>query len=154
MFDKEIEELITEHKEINKVLKDYEKRLDTLNIDEIKQFLNFVETTVEEHAHKEDDKFLVHVLEIFPSYDAEAFSFAHNTIREGVNDLKDSIEEYYLGKITIKKVREYVKKVITLIYDHFLEEENFFFPDIKRIKISGDSARIEEIDLKEEKEWL
>ncbi|WP_028951069.1 hypothetical protein [Sulfurihydrogenibium subterraneum] len=154
MFEKEIEELITEHREINAVLKKYEENLGNLSEEDIKNFIQFIETTVENHAKKEDEDFLTKVLEVNPDYDAEAFSFAHNTIREGLTDLKDTFEEYIKGKKTLKDVYPFVKRVITLIYDHFLEEENFFFPDIKRIKLIDGKFKVEEIDLKEEKEWL
>lgn len=154
MFEKEIEELITEHKEINAVLKNYEKKLENLSQDDIKNFIEFVETVVENHARREDEDFMIKVLQINPEYDAEAFSFAHNTIREGVQDLKDIFEEYLKGTKLLKDVYPFVKRVIILIYDHFLEEENFFFPDIKRIKLIDGKFKVEEIDLKEEKEWL
>lgn len=154
MFEEWIEKLTEEHRVINRVLKDYEKNLDNLQKEDIENFLDFIQTTVENHAHREDEEFLAEVLKVMPDYDAQVFSFAHGTIREGVDHLNESLEEYLSGKSKIEDVRKYVKKIITLIYDHFLEEENFFFPEIKCIKVQNDKAIIEDIDLREEREWL
>lgn len=154
MFEKEIENLIYEHKEINKILKNFEKKLENFTLNDAKELLNFILTDVENHAKEEDEIFLPKVLNIYPDYDAEAFSFAHQTIREETEYLSQAIDEVIKGKRKESDLKNFAKRVINTIYDHFLEEENFFFPDIKRIKISNSKAYLENIDLKEEKEWL
>jgi len=58
MFEKEIEELIDEHKAINKVLREFEKKLDNFTVLDAENLLNFVLTEVENHANKEDEIFL------------------------------------------------------------------------------------------------
>lgn len=154
MFEKDIEKLISQHREMNKILKNFEKKLENFTLNDAKQLLNFVLTYIENHAKEEDEIFLPKVLNIYPDYDAEAFSFAHQTIREETEYLSQAIDEVIKGKKKESVLKNFAKKLITTIYDHFLEEENFFFPDIKRIKISNSKAYLEEIDLKEEKEWL
>jgi len=154
MFEKEIEELIDDHKAINKVLREFEKKLDNFTVLDAENLLNFVLIEVENHAIKEDEIFLPKVLKIYPNYDAESFSFAHLTIREEADYLKQTIKDVNLGNSKEDILKTYTKKLIKIIYDHFLEEENFFFPDIKRIKEKEGKYIMEEIDLKEEKEWL
>jgi len=140
VFDKEIEELIAEHKEILSKIKEFENKLKDSDIIQLsEEVINFFKNEVENHAKKEDEDFLVKVLSVLPDYDAEAFSFAHNTIREGVEDLEITLEEVKNSKKPKSELIRYLNRVFTLLKDHFLEEENFFFPDIRKT---------------EEKEWL
>jgi FAD linked oxidases, C-terminal domain. len=56
MFEKEIEELIDEHKAINKVLREFEKKLDNFTVLDAENLLNFVLTEVDGHPKALEDE--------------------------------------------------------------------------------------------------
>ncbi len=139
MLNELIEHLIDEHQIYNKKMKDYLKQLEE-NFSEglVEEIINFLEKDIEEHAEKEENDLVNAILKVNPDYDEEAIIFGHNTIREAVEDLKDTYEEYKQGKAKKEDIIKYASKAFTIVKDHFLEEENFLFPDIRRM----------------EKEWL
>ena len=139
MLNELIEQLIDEHQIYNKKMKEYQKRLkEDFSEDLVKDIIKFLEKDIEEHAEKEEEDLISSILKINPDYDEEAIIFGHNTIREAVQDLKDTYEEYKRGKATKEEIIKYANKAFNIVKDHFLEEENFLFPDMRRI----------------EKEWL
>jgi len=139
MLNELIEHLIDEHQQYLKKMKDFQKRLEEDFSNElVEEIIEFLEKDIEDHAEKEENDLVNAILKVNPDYDEEAIIFGHNTIREAVQDLKDTYEELKQGKATQKDIIKYANRAFTIVKDHFLEEENFLFPDIRRM----------------EKEWL
>jgi len=139
MLNELIEHLIDEHQIYNKKMRDFQKQLEENFSNElVEEIINFLEKDIEEHAEKEENDLVDAILKVNPDYDEEAIIFGHNTIREAVQDLKDTYEEFKQGKAKKEDIIKYANKAFTIVKDHFLEEENFLFPDIRRM----------------EKEWL
>ncbi len=139
MLNELIEHLIEEHQIYNKKMKEFQKQLEENFSEElVEEIINFLEKDIEDHAEKEENDLVDEILKRNPDYDEEAIIFGHNTIREAVQDLKDTFEEFKQGKATKEDIIKYANKAFTIVKDHFLEEENFLFPDIRRM----------------EKEWL
>ena len=139
MLNELIEHLIDEHQAYNKKIKEFQKALEENFSNElVEEIINFLEKDIEEHAEKEENDLVEAILKRNPDYDEEAIIFGHNTIREAVQDLKDTYEEFKQGKAKKEDIIKYANKAFTIVKDHFLEEENFLFPDIRRM----------------EKEWL
>ncbi len=139
MLNELIENLIEEHQIYNKKIKEFQKQLEENFSEElVEEIINFLEKDIEDHAEKEENDLVDEILKRNPDYDEEAIIFGHNTIREAVQDLKDTFEEFKQGKATKEDIIKYANKAFTIVKDHFLEEENFLFPDIRRM----------------EKEWL
>ncbi len=139
MLNELIEHLIDEHQVYNKKMREFQKALEQNFSNElVEEIINFLEKDIEEHAEKEENDLVDAILKKNPDYDEEAIIFGHNTIREAVQDLKDTYEEFKQGKAKKEDIIKYANKAFTIVKDHFLEEENFLFPDIRRM----------------EKEWL
>ncbi len=139
MLNELIEHLIDEHQAYNQKMKEFQKALEENFSNElVEEIINFLEKDIEEHAEKEENDLVEAILKRNPDYDEEAIIFGHNTIREAVQDLKDTYEEFKQGKAKKEDIIKYANKAFTIVKDHFLEEENFLFPDIRRM----------------EKEWL
>jgi hemerythrin-like domain-containing protein len=139
MVEELIEHLIDEHQQYLKKIKDFQKRLEEDFSNElVEEIIEFLEKDIEDHAEKEENQLVEAILKINPDYDEEAIIFGHNTIREAVQDLKDTYEELKQGKAKKEDIIKYANRAFTIVKDHFLEEENFLFPDIRRM----------------EKEWL
>ena len=139
MLEKLIEHLIEEHQDYLKKIKNFQEQLEKNFSEELVQdILKFLKEDIEEHAEKEENELVNEILKINPDYDEEAIIFGHNTIREAVQDLEDTYYEFKKGKAKKEDIIKYANKAFTIVKDHFLEEENFLFPDIRRL----------------EKEWL
>jgi hemerythrin-like domain-containing protein len=139
MINELIEHLIDEHQIYNKKMKEFQKQLEqNFSNKLVEEIIHFLEKDIEDHAEKEENDLVNAILKVNPDYDEEAIIFGHNTIREAVEDLKGAYEDFQKGKATKEDIIKYANKAFTIIKDHFLEEENFLFPDIRRI----------------EKEWL
>ncbi len=132
-----IEELIEEHQNYIQKMKDFEKRLESDFSEEVlEDILKFLETDIQEHAQKEEENLNEEVEGKFPDFDSQAIKFAHDVIDEAIEDLKWEIS--LNDKKNHDKVIKQIKKIFSMIKDHFLEEENFLFPNV----------------YKEKKEWI
>ncbi len=132
-----IEELIEEHQNHIQKMKDFEKRLESDFSEEVlEDILKFLETDIQEHARKEEENLNEEVEGKFPDFDSQAIKFAHDVIDEAIEDLKWEIS--LNDKKNHDKVIKQIKKIFSMIKDHFLEEENFLFPNV----------------YKEKKEWI
>jgi len=139
IIERLIDELIEEHHVYLSKIRIYQKEIeDNFSNQLVESIIHFLKKDIEEHAQKEETKLIEEILKMDPDYDEEAIIFGHNTIREATEDLEYSFEDFKKGKINKKQVIKYINKVFTIIKDHFQEEENFLFPDVRNI----------------EKEWL
>ena len=139
MIEKLLEELIEEHQQYNKQMKQFLKDLeDNFSLEKVEEIINFLEKDIEDHAKKEEDVLIPEVLKFDKDYDDEAIIFGHNTIREATQDVIDTFEDFKKGKATKEDILKFTKKAFNIVKDHFAEEENFLFPNIR----------------KSEKEWL
>ncbi len=131
-----ITELTTEHTEQLKKVEDFKKRMEEGLTDElIEEILNFLKTEVENHALKEEEDLINEIEKVAPDFDTEAIIFGHNTLREAIEDLKATYEEYKKGKASEEKLKKFINQVFIILKDHFIEEENFLFPDLKKYDI-------------------
>ena len=139
MVEKLLEELIEEHQLYNRKMKQFLKELEeNFSSEKVEEVINFLEKDIEDHAKKEEDILIPEVLKFDENYDDEAIIFGHNTIREATQDVIDTYEDFKKGKATKDDIIKFTKKAFNIVKDHFAEEENFLFPDIR----------------KSEKEWL
>jgi len=131
-----IKELTVEHTEQLKKIEDFKKRLDKeFSVELVEEILNFFKTEVENHAIKEEEDLINEIEKVAPDFDTEAIVFGHNTLREAIEDLEATLEEYKKGKSTEAKVKKFANQLFTILKDHFVEEENFLFPDLKKYDI-------------------
>ena len=106
-----IEDLVEEHKKILKDLEVIEENLDS-NIHEL---IHLMDKEVEEHALREETE----LKEIVPeSFDFYILEFAHEQVREALEELKDSPSV------------ERARRAIAVLKSHFMEEENIYFPEL------------------------
>ncbi|RMD45266.1 MAG: hemerythrin domain-containing protein [Aquificota bacterium] len=131
-----IKELTIEHTEQLKKVEDFKKRLDKeFSVELVEEILNFFKTEVENHAIKEEEDLINEIEKVAPEFDTEAIVFGHNTLREAIEDLEATLDEYKKGKASEEKVKKFANQLFTILKDHFVEEENFLFPDLKKYDI-------------------
>jgi len=134
-----VEELKEEHEDyINKINKWRKDLRYNFNEKLIGNIISFLENEIQKHADKEEENLTEEIESFYPEFDAEAIIFAHDVLDETIEDVKDYYEKYKKDKKYKDKLIKSIEKVFTMIKDHFMEEENFLFPNI----------------YKEEKEWL
>jgi len=134
-----LEELKEEHEDyINKINKWRKDLRYNFNEKLIENIISFLENEIQKHAEKEEENLTEEIESFYPEFDAEAIIFAHDVLDEAIEDVKDYYEKYKKDKKYKDKLIKSIEKVFTMIKDHFMEEENFLFPNI----------------YKEEKEWL
>ncbi len=131
-----IKELTIEHTEQLKKVEDFKKRLDKeFSVELVEEILNFFKTEVENHAIKEEEDLINEIEKVAPEFDTEAIVFGHNTLREAIEDLEATLDEHKKGKASEEKVKKFANQLFTILKDHFVEEENFLFPDLKKYDI-------------------
>ncbi len=131
-----IKELTVEHTEHLKKVEEFKKRLEKeFSPELIEEILNFFKTEVENHAIKEEEELVEEIEKVAPDFDTEAIVFGHNTLREAIEDLEETLKEYKQGKASEEKVKKFANQLFIILKDHFVEEENFLFPDLKRYDI-------------------
>ncbi|RMD45795.1 MAG: hypothetical protein D6834_03300 [Aquificota bacterium] len=134
-----LEKLKKEHEDyINKINKWKKDLRYNFNEELVKDIILFLENEIQRHAEKEEENLTEEIEKIYPDFDAQAIVFAHDVLDEAIEDVKDYYEKYKKDKEYKNKLIKSIEKVFTMIKDHFMEEENFLFPNI----------------YKEEKEWL
>lgn len=121
-----IEDLLREHREFLKILREIEDELSGgVSAEALKKLLNVMKREVEEHALREEGE-LAELAE--DRFDPEALVFAHDNIRDRVAELEDLLEDYEKGKRPTEVIKREALSLIKLVRDHFQEEENLFFP--------------------------
>ncbi|HHJ64629.1 MAG TPA: hemerythrin domain-containing protein [Aquifex aeolicus] len=121
-----IEDLLREHREFLKILREIEVELSGgVSAETLTKLLNVMKREVEEHALKEEGE-LAKLAE--DRFDPEALVFAHDNIRDRVAELEDLLEDYEKGKRPTEVIKREALSLIKLVRDHFQEEENLFFP--------------------------
>ena len=121
-----IEDLLREHREFLKILREIEDELSGgVSAETLKKLLNVMKREVEEHALREEGE-LAELAEA--RFDPEALVFAHDNIRDRVAELEDLLEDYEKGKRPTEVIKREALSLIKLVRDHFQEEENLFFP--------------------------
>ncbi len=121
-----IEDLLREHREFLKILREIEVELSgDVSAEALKKLLNVMKREVEEHALREEGELAKLAQDRF---DPEALVFAHDNIRDRVAELEDLLEDYEKGKRPTEVIRREALSLIKLVRDHFQEEENLFFP--------------------------
>ncbi len=134
-----LEKLKKEHEDyINKINKWKKDLRYNFNEELVKDIILFLENEIQRHAEKEEENLTEEIEKIYTDFDAQAIVFAHDVLDEAIEDVKDYYEKYKKDKEYKNKLIKSIEKVFTMIKDHFMEEENFLFPNI----------------YKEEKEWL
>ncbi len=131
-----IKELTVEHTEHLKKIEEFKRQLDEKFSPElVEEILEFFKTEVENHAIKEEEELVEEIEKVAPDFDTEAIVFGHNTLREAIEDLEATLEEYKKGKASEEKVKKFANQLFIILKDHFVEEENFLFPDLKKYDI-------------------
>ena len=121
-----IEDLLREHREFLKILREIEVELSgDVSAEALKKLLNVMKREVEEHALREEGELAKLAQDRF---DPEALVFAHDNIRDRVAELEDLLEDYEKGKRPTEVIKREALSLIKLVRDHFQEEENLFFP--------------------------
>lgn len=131
-----ITELTTEHTEQLKKVEEFKKRMEKEFSQElVEEIIHFLKTDVENHALKEEEDLINEIEKVAPDFDTEAIVFGHNTLREAIEDLEATYEEFKKGKASEEKLKKFINQVFIILKDHFVEEENFLFPDLKKYDI-------------------
>ncbi|NPA53927.1 MAG: hypothetical protein GXO21_04595 [Aquificae bacterium] len=131
-----IKELTVEHTEHLKKVEEFKKQLDkNFSPELVEEILEFFKTEVENHAIKEEEDLVEEIEKVAPDFDTEAIVFGHNTLREAIEDLETTFEEYKKGKASEEKIKKFANQLFIILKDHFVEEENFLFPDLKKYDI-------------------
>ena len=133
-----LSELTSEHLKILEKAKYIEKELnEPISEDIIEEILKFLTKDVYEHAQKEEIDLEQAVLDAnITTFDIEALKFGHTTLEEIEEHLKYLISLYkkgerkYLNKDLEDEIKKEFIQYVQTLKDHFIEEENFFFPDI------------------------
>ena len=134
-----IEELKQEHQDYIQKMDSWKRQLRiSINDELIKEIIQFLKNNIQDHAEKEEEKLNEEIEKIYNDFDSEAIVFAHDVIDEAIDDVVNYYEKYKKDKKYEEKLKKSIEKVFTMLKDHFLEEENFLFPNV----------------YKEEKEWL
>ncbi len=110
----------------------------SINDELINEIIYFLENDIQKHAEKEEENLNEDIEQIYEDFDSEAIVFAHDVIDEAVDDVINYYQKYKKDKKYKEKLIKSIEKVFTMLKDHFLEEENFLFPNV----------------YKEKKEWL
>lgn len=134
-----IEELKQEHQDYIQKMDFWRKQLkNSINDELINEIIYFLENDIQKHAEKEEENLNEDIEQIYEDFDSEAIVFAHDVIDEAVDDVINYYQKYKKDKKYKEKLIKSIEKVFTMLKDHFLEEENFLFPNV----------------YKEKKEWL
>ncbi len=135
-IEKLIQELTIEHTEQLKKVEEFKKKLnENFSAELVEDIINFFKTEVENHAIKEEDELVEEIEKVAPEFDTEAIVFGHNTLREAIEYLEDTLNEYKKGKAKEEDVKKYANQLFAILKDHFVEEENFLFPELKKYDI-------------------
>ncbi|WP_456400059.1 hemerythrin domain-containing protein [Persephonella sp.] len=131
-----LKELTTEHKEFLNKMKEFQERLEKEFSEEtVEEIIKFLDEDIERHAKKEEEDLVDAIEEADANFDSGALIFGHQTLNDGIDDLKTAFEEYKNGKADEKEVIKYIDRVFILLKDHFVEEEHYLFPDILKLDL-------------------
>ncbi|RMA93344.1 hemerythrin domain-containing protein [Hydrogenothermus marinus] len=134
-----IENLKNEHQEYIQKMENWKKLLHfKFNEDLLEKIINFLKEDIQNHAEKEEERLNQKIEEKYPDFDSQAIIFAHDVLDEAIEDVIYYYEKYKKNKKYKDRLVNSIEKVFTMLKDHFMEEENFLFPNV----------------YKEEKEWL
>ncbi len=121
-----IDSFLQEHKEFLSSLSEIERDLkENFSEEVVKRLIEVMRREVEEHALREEEDLSELAGDVF---DTEALVFAHDNIRERVEELEDLLREYEKGERSEETVVRESLNLIRLLRNHFQEEENIFFP--------------------------
>jgi iron-sulfur cluster repair protein YtfE (RIC family) len=134
--------LTKEHKVLlekaNQLEKDLEKEV---NLENVNKALDFINIDIEKHSKMEEIDLDKALQEAGIDFDIEALNFGHQTLNEigehfeYLADLFKKGETTYMNRDIKSELQKTFKEYSQTLKDHFLEEENFFFPDILKYDI-------------------
>jgi len=129
--------LTTEHRRLlDEVVKLEEELEKNVSQDILNAILDFINVEIEKHSQLEEVDLDNLLQEAGIDFDIDALNFGHQTLNEIGEHLEYLINLYkegkkdYRGRDLSKEIIKTFKEYSTTLKDHFLEEENFFFPDI------------------------
>ncbi|MBI2038641.1 MAG: hemerythrin domain-containing protein [Candidatus Nealsonbacteria bacterium] len=125
-----IEELTANHKEILAKTDELEKAVGmTLDLDKVKEFLEFTENYAEPHHHKEEKV-------LFPALEKKGIPneggpigvmLAEHEIKRGlVKELRKAVKD-----VNEDKIKENALAIVSLLRDHIFKEDNILYPCAK-----------------------
>jgi len=129
--------LTSEHRRLLDKSIDLERKLEkNFSMDTLDKILDFINVDIEEHSKLEEIDLDNLLQEAGIDFDIDALNFGHQTLKDVGEHLEYLIELYkggsrdYRGRDLEKEIIKAFKEYSTTLKDHFLEEENFFFPNI------------------------
>jgi hemerythrin-like domain-containing protein len=129
--------LTQDHRRLLDLANGLEKDLEENFSDEvIEKIIQFIDEDVEKHSKIEEIDLDEALREARIDFDIEALNFGHQTLNDIADHFKYLVELYkkgeskYLNRDLRSEIVKTFKEYSQTLKDHFIEEENFFFPDI------------------------